>query len=156
MIRELFEHVENSRDILLDATQKLDEKSFLDRQKGMSSIRDLLVHLMDAEDYWIGSVILGEKRQKFLPDKYEDVANLKANWEIIRGRTRKLVSDMSTELLSGQVTVQWEVAREREEARRVDIGTVLLHLLTHELRHHGQVCLLMRQEGCEPPCLDLF
>ena len=150
MIQKLFEHIENSRKIVLDTAQSLDRESFLSRQKGMSSIRDLLVHLMDAEDYWVGSVILKEKRQKFLPDKYENVPALRANWDTIHERTRKLVSDISSGRISEQATVQWE------GDKTIDISTVLLHLFTHELHHRGQVCLLMRQQGCEPPDLDLL
>ncbi|MCX5801468.1 MAG: DinB family protein [Candidatus Eisenbacteria bacterium] len=149
-IQEPFEHIENARILLLQAAQEVDRECFLNRQKGMSSIRDLLVHLMDAEDYWIGSVVCGEKRQKFLPEKYEDVAALQANWDRIHGRTQKLVSDIASGLLSEQTTVRWE------GERVLDLGTVFLHVFTHELHHRGQICLLMRQQGYEPPYVDLL
>jgi uncharacterized damage-inducible protein DinB len=149
-IQELFEHIENSRKLVLEAAEKLDRESFLSRQKGMSSIRDLLVHLMDSEDYWVGSVIRGEKREKFLPDKYEDVAALKAHWDGIHERTKKLLSDVSEGRVSEKTSVQWE------GKTTLDVGTVLLHLFTHELYHCGQICLLMREQGHEPPYMDLL
>jgi uncharacterized damage-inducible protein DinB len=149
-IQKLFEHVENSRKLVLESAANLDRESFLSRQKGMSSIRDLLVHLMDAEDYWVGSVILGEKRQKFQPEKYESASALRTNWDGIRKRTRSLLSDIS----EGRVSENTSVRREREAT--FDVGTVFLHLFAHELHHFGQICLLMRQEGHEPPYVDLL
>jgi uncharacterized damage-inducible protein DinB len=149
-IQELFEHIENSRKLVLEAAEKLDRESFLSRQKGMSSIRDLLVHLMDSEDYWIGSVILGEKRQKFEPDKYDNVNALKGNWDRIHERTRKLLSDISEGSLSQKATVRLGAEK------TLDVSSVLLHLFAHELHHRGQVCLLMRERGYEPPYVDLL
>jgi len=149
-IQELFEHIEKSRKLVLEAAEKLDRESFLSRRKGMSSIRDLLVHLMEAEDYWVGSVILGEKRQKFQPDRYDSVTALKANWDRIQERTIRLLLDISEGALSEKTTLQWE------EGKTLDVSTVLLHLVAHELPHHGQICLLMREQGHEPPYLDLL
>jgi len=150
MIEKLFGHIENARRLLLDAAQKLDKESFLGRSKGASSIRDLFVHLMDAEDFWIGSVILGEKRQKFVPEKYEDVRTLSGNWTGIHLRTKKLVSDISAGHVSLQMSVPWE------KDTTLDVGSILLHVAAHEIHHDGEICLLMRQRGHEPPYLDLL
>lgn len=149
-IPKMSRHIENVRRIVLDAAEKLDRESFLDRQKGMASIRDILVHLMDSEDYWAGTVIFQEKRQKFLPDKYENVPALRKNWDTIHERTRRLILDISGGAVSQERAVKYG------EDKTADVATVLLHLFTHELLHLGQVCLLMRQHGYEPPDLDLL
>jgi uncharacterized damage-inducible protein DinB len=35
------------------------------------------------------------------------------------------------------------------------VDRVLWHFLTHEIHHRGQVCMLMREKGFEPPVVDL-
>jgi uncharacterized damage-inducible protein DinB len=85
-----------------------------------------------------------------LPDRYEGVATLKANWDKIHERTKELLLNISKGLLSEETTVQWE------GEKTLDVGTVLLHLFVHELHHRGQICLLMRERGYEPPYVDLL
>ena len=150
VIRKIFEHVESSREKLLEAAAKIDGESFLSREKGTSSIRDLLVHLMDTEDYWVGSVITGERRRKFSPEKYEDANGLKEDWDRIRERTRNLLSNLSEQQLAEKRTVEWD----REMT--VDIESIFWHLIVHELHHTGQICLLMRETGHEPPEVDML
>lgn len=149
-IRKMFEHVGSSREKLFGAVKKIDGESFLGREKGTSSIRDLLVHLMDTEDYWVGSVIMGERRQKFSPEKYEDAVGLKNDWDGIRERTRNLFSNLSEQSLAEKRTVEWD----RELS--VDVERILWHLIAHELHHTGQICLLVREAGHEPPEVDML
>jgi uncharacterized damage-inducible protein DinB len=149
-IRKLFRHVDNCRDKLLRAAERLEKETFLSRRSGMSSIRDLLVHLMDTEDYWVGSVIMGERRRKFSPEKYEDAASIRRDWDGLRDRTKNYVWALSEESLSETRTV------ELEQERTLEIETVLWQVTTHELHHNGQICLLMRQAGHEPPELDVL
>jgi uncharacterized damage-inducible protein DinB len=149
-LQEMFEHVESSRQRVLTAAQKMDTASFLKRKPGAFSVRDLLVHLMDAEDYWIGSVILAGKHQKFTPEKYADLNTLRADWEKIRERTKTVFATLSSEMLGEPRTVQWETEV------TFDVDKALWHLLTHEIHHRGQICMLMREYGVEPPIADLL
>lgn len=150
VIRKIFEHVESSREKLLGAAGKIDGESFLSREKGTSSIRDLLVHIMDTEDYWVGSVIMGERRQKFSPEKYENALGLKEDWDKIRQRTRNLFTNLSEQLLAEKRTVEWD----RDST--VDVESILWHLIVHDLHHTGQICLLIRETGHEPPEVDML
>ncbi len=147
-IQEIFSHLENSRRTVLDAVGRLDREEFMERQTGMTSVRDILAHLMDAEDYWVGSVIFEQKRQRFLPEKYESVSELRANWDKIYERTRRLVADISAGVVSDARSVTYG------EGQLTDVSGVLIHVFAHEMFHLGQICLLIRQHGHEPPDLD--
>ncbi|KPJ61260.1 MAG: hypothetical protein AMJ46_02895 [Latescibacteria bacterium DG_63] len=149
-IRKMFRHAESSRKKLLRAAKSIDKESFLSRRKGLSSIRDLQVHLMDTEDYWVGSVIMGERRRKFSPEKYEDAASLEQDWNSIRQRTRDFLSALSEQVLSDKRTVEWD------RKLTFEVDEVLWQLLTHELHHNGQICLLMRETGHQAPELDIL
>ncbi|MFH0777966.1 MAG: DinB family protein [Candidatus Eisenbacteria bacterium] len=149
-IRMLSEHLEASRAKLLDAVGGLGRETFLARRPGGASVRDLLVHLMEAEDYWVTSVILGRKRDKFLPGNYEDVAALRSAWEEVHGRTRGLFAGLTRDLLAEARTVVWD------EERTFGVGTILWHFFLHESHHRGQICMMMRDGGHTPPELDVL
>jgi uncharacterized damage-inducible protein DinB len=146
----MFEHAESSRRRILAAAEKMDAATFAARQPGMFSVRDVLAHLMDCEDFWVGSVTLGEKQRKFTPEKYSDATALGADWEEVRERTRRLFATLTVELLRQARTVPGEGG----ETFRVE--TILWHFLTHEIHHRGQACMLMRERGFEPPDVDLL
>ncbi len=150
VVKRMFEHAESSREKLLQAAKEIATDGFLSKEKGKSSVRDLLVHLMDTEDYWVGSVVLGERRCKFEPEKYQNAAGLKEDWDKIRERTKDYLSTLSERRLAEKRTVSWD----RELT--FDVETILWQLITHELHHGGQICLLLRQGGYQPPELDII
>ena len=149
-LEDMFEHAESSRRQILDAAGKMDAASFVARDPGVFSVRDLLVHLMDTEDFWIGSVVLAEKQRKFTPEKYADTETLRTDWDKVRERTRKLFATLPAELLLQTRAVPGEPG----ETFRVE--RILWHFLTHEIHHRGQACMLMRKNGFEPPVVDLL
>jgi uncharacterized damage-inducible protein DinB len=149
-VQKMFEHIETSRQRVLEAAGKVPPEDFLRRKPGMYSIRDLLVHLMDAEDYWVGTVVLGGKHRKFTPEKYQDVKSLNADWKKMGGRTSELVARLSEEMLRETRTVRWE------RDATFDVDTALWYLFTHEIHHRGQICMLLRELGHEPPEVSLL
>jgi uncharacterized damage-inducible protein DinB len=132
------------------AAEEMDAADFLKRKPGAFSVRDLLVHLMDAEDYWVGSVILGGGHHKFTPEKYGDPQTLRADWDEVRDRTGKMFATLSEEMLGETRTVQWE------NEVTFDVNRALWHLLLHQIHHFGQACMLIREYGYEPPVVDLL
>jgi uncharacterized damage-inducible protein DinB len=148
--QKMFEHIETSRQRVLEAARSVSPEDFLRRKPGMYSIRDLLVHLMDAEDYWVGTVILGGKHGKFTPEKYEDVESLHADWKKMEGRTSELLARLSDKMLRETRTVRWE------EEVTFEVDTALWYLFTHEIHHRGQICMLLRELGHEPPEVGLL
>jgi len=148
-LQEMFERVESSRLQILDAAGTMDTASFSERRPGVFSVRDLLAHLMDAEDFWIGSVVLGGKHLKFEPERYPDLSSLKADWDKIRDRTGRVFATLTDELLRQIRTVPGEAGTTFE------VDRILWRFLAHEIHHGGQICMLMREKGFEPPVLDL-
>jgi uncharacterized damage-inducible protein DinB len=149
-LQEMFERAESSRQQILDAADKMDAASFVERRPGVFSVRDLLAHLMDAEDFWIGSVVLGGEHLKFTPERYSDVKALKTDWDKVRERTRTVFATLSQELLG-----QTRSAR-GETGVTFEVDRILWHFLAHEIHHRAQVCMLMREHGFEPPVVDLL
>ena len=147
---EMFERSESSRQLLLDAAEKMDSDSFVRRRPGIFSVRDLLAHLMDAEDFWIGSVVLGEKRLKFDPERYPDIKTLRAEWDTIRRRTRKLFANLSEEKLRETRSVRLD------EDVTLELPRILWRFLTHEIHHVGQACMLIHEQGFEPPTIGIL
>ena len=57
-------------------------------------------------------------------------------------------------VLTGKVPMLPDV--ERVPAAHFTVGKALLHFLTHEIHHRGQVIAMYRQLGHEPPEVDLI
>ncbi len=149
-IQAVVEYVEKSRRNLLQAARMLSTEDFLRRKPGVFSVRDLLVHMMDAEDYWVGTVILGGRHQKFNPEKYENIGSVFADWEVVHERTRRLLDGISDARLNERITVRWD------KPVTIDVRKALWQVLVHEIHHRGQICMLMREQGYDPPDVELL
>jgi uncharacterized damage-inducible protein DinB len=136
-----------ARDRLLDALEPLTPEQFT-RALGNSfgSIRDTAAHIYAAEWVWY-SRWRGESPSALLPpDRFPDVATLRAEWSALERQLRAYVSGMadgdqhrvtSYTLFSGASGASpfWQM---------------LQHVVNHASYHRGQVTTMLRQIGAAP------
>ena len=150
--------VQQTRQILLDFCGELEPEDFT-RQNGFGfqSVRDTLVHMADCYHAWIGSFVLLKTKKPLTPK--EDLSKINVN--DIKARFEQADSYVNEllELLGNQLNepIQRDIPwRETPEPLTITPAKLLMHTITHEYHHKGQIVAMMRQMGYEPPNTDVL
>jgi uncharacterized damage-inducible protein DinB len=148
-IEMLIEHNNASREPLFDSLKKLDNDDFI-RVLGSSSIRDILVHLMNTEIYWI-SLLSDMENETLNPEEFTEIELITKTWKKIERETRDFVAEQTDVSLQYVKTVTWG-----ESTVSFTVGKALVHMATHEVHHRGFIIGLLRQMGYEPPDVNMI
>jgi uncharacterized damage-inducible protein DinB len=148
-IEMLIEHNNTCREPLLDSLKKLNNDDFT-QVLGSSSIRDILVHLMNAEIYWI-SVLSGLESETLNPEEFTEVELISKTWRKIERETREFVSEQTDVSLQYVKTVTWD-----DTTVSFTVAKALIHMATHEVHHRGFIIGLLLQMGYEPPDVNMI
>jgi uncharacterized damage-inducible protein DinB len=100
---------------------------------GMKSVRDILVHLVDAEAGWIGHAVEGEPREPLTPDRFGDLDGILAVWEPRRTATVRLVQSLTPEEQASRRPSPWDAGV------FATVAEIVWHVVTHEQYHRGQI-----------------
>lgn len=148
-IEMLIEHNNTCREPLLDSLRHLENDDFT-RSLGNSSIRDILIHLMNSEIYWI-SLLNDLESTPLNPDEFTDVETIARIWKKIERETREFVSEQTDISLQHVKTMRWG-----DSTVSFTVGKALVHMATHEVHHRGFIVGLLRQMGHEPPNVNMI
>lgn len=123
------------------------------------SIKHLLLHVADVEDYWVHEVVRGAA--PVLATAWPGERPARENeWlplEWIRGYTLAVQEATGAYLETVDDAELRRIARPPDApSRSWTVESLLWHTLTHEVRHSAQVVLLVRQLGHTPPWLDFL
>jgi uncharacterized damage-inducible protein DinB len=148
-LKDIFTDWEPSRKELDDMVKLLTD-SQLDwfPERGKNSIGDLLRHISEAEHWWFGTVILGKDDYKDLKkDDAPDIESILKHLE----KSHTLVE----QVLKNETLDSWTEKKFRVEWRKEDLilRDIIWHVAEHEMRHRGQILMLMRLQGLEPPVI---
>ncbi len=151
-IEILLEHNFACREPLLEAVKQISQEEFTkDLGVGRNSIRNILVHLVNTEIYWIDHVLRGITTEQISSKDYADVESIREAWKSVETTTREFLRDQNERGLQhvksvtwGDVTVSFTVAK------------ALLHLATHETHHRGLMVGLLRQLGYKAPDVNMM
>ena len=147
----LINHNITTRASLLDSIEKLDQDVFLkDLGVGRSSLRNILVHLMDAEKYWI-SVVKGTEIEHFNPETFPTLYTIRKAWCDVERETRDYLETLNEDQLQHVRSIVWN-----NNTINFTIGKALVHFATHEIHHRGVIIGLLRQLGLEPPDVNML
>ncbi len=150
--------IRQTRAILLDFCSELSPEDYtLQPESGSQSIRDTLVHIADCYHAWLGSYILLQTKKPITSK--EDLAAF--DWAAIIARFAQ-VDAYVDEVLQEYVyqmdepierAIPW---REGGEPISITPRKLLMHTVTHEFHHKGQIMAIARQMGYEPPNTDVL
>ena len=151
VIEMLVNHNLVCRDSLFQTLEKLDSEDFLKPTgAGKGSVRDILVHIMNAEKFWI-AFLKESKNEMNKPEEFQDIQSIRDAWVEASALTEEYVKNLTEDQLhhvkrirSGDRTISFTVAK------------ALLHLATHETHHRGFLIGLIRQKGLEPPDVNML
>ena len=100
---------------------------------GMRPIRDILVHMIGAESFWIRHVVLGQPRRKFSPEAFTDLDAILSEWKPQREATIAFASGLSAEQRASRRPFPWDASQS------ASLEEIVWHVVTHEQYHRGQV-----------------
>ncbi|MBD3163125.1 MAG: hypothetical protein GF328_13565 [Candidatus Latescibacteria bacterium] len=112
------------------------------------SLRDLLVHLVDASGFWI-SLIQDRPHTALDPADFATVESVIPVADESADRIDHVLRDADPDWFSREMAVT-----PGGIPQRVVPAQAFVHLLTHEFHHKGQIVLLARMLGHEPPETD--
>jgi uncharacterized damage-inducible protein DinB len=120
--------------------------------EGLRSIRDILVHMVGAEQRWIHHVISGSQpRMRDRPEDFGDLERIRHLWRPQRAATVTLARALTAE--------EWRSSRPLhfDPARTARVDEIFLHVVTHEQYHRGQIFTRLALLGrLDLPDLDLL
>lgn len=112
------------------------------------SIRDQIVHLMDADAVWFSELRGVEPPAEIVPTVDDDRAQLCARWDRIELDMRAYLSGLQDEMLLTQPIT------EPEEDSVLCVWQVLLHVVNHGTDHRAQLLRVLHDLGVETTSQD--
>ena len=151
-IEVLLEHNFACREPLLEAVKQLSKEEFTrDLGVGRNSIRDILIHLVNTEIYWIDHVLGGITTELIFSKDYADAESIWEAWKSVETTTREFLRDQNEGGLQHVKSVTWG-----DETVSFTVAKALLHLATHETHHRGLMVGLLRQLGYKAPDVNMM
>jgi uncharacterized damage-inducible protein DinB len=150
--QQQYEFVKSSRKVLLDYCKTLSGKDFLIENSafGRGSVRNLLVHIGNTYEFWIGRHSL-DKNIKFT--EYDSVKNTEEaegfffNIDLLLNEFVNVYSE------KGTIEIEINIDDKIIIATPLKLFT---HVITHEFHHKGQILSLSRHLGYVPVDTDII
>ena len=131
---------------LAEATGRLAADDYArDMNASFASIRGTLIHLLWAEWWWLRVWQGSTPPRQFDAEMFPDVSALAAGWTELEREQDAFLSRLSDGQLEHRRSVR---------GYEYTLGELVHHLLNHSTYHRGQVAMLLRQIGEEPPATD--
>jgi len=121
-----------------------------DMEVGRGTIKNILIHLMNSEKYWI-SILTDSKFEPLHSKDCPDIPSIRKTWCDIEARTMKFMEDLQEDQLLRVRNVTW-----KKGTVSFTVGKALIHMTTHETHHRGLLVGLIRQLGLDPPDVNML
>lgn len=113
-------------------------------------MRDHLVHTIDASRFWINLI----RNRPYAPLNLGDFQTLESILPVVDETAEQIhgvLKDADPEWFASETTVM-----HNGEVIRLVPAMAVVHMLTHEYHHKGQIVMLARRLGYQPPDTDLL
>ncbi len=137
-----------------DAAEALEGEAytaFLEaRAHGVGSARDLLVHIADAQNYWLDML---EQKPASMPDKarLRDIPAMREHAAATNRRVRDYLASLGEEGLAREFRFSF---RPDVPERALPVGQLLHHVAIHGVQHRAEASELLTAAGSAPRSLD--
>lgn len=119
-------------------------------EMGVGSLRTTLIHVRDAERWWMENWLAESPPVYVEPPADTSVANLSELYRQTIARRNEILADCSSDDLLRQVTAQ----PARDKTISFTLGDTMLQLCGHGTHHRAQVLNMLRRLGADVPRLD--
>lgn len=142
--RQYFEyHFTENRKIWDQCVTSLSQEQFtraVDYSYG--SVRDQIVHLMSADEYWFSGLRGIPRPEPFDPADFDDRPTLRARWDLVEQAMRDYLATIRDEML-------FEKPYKDGEDPDLLLWQALLHVANHGTDHRAQMLRLLHDLGVE-------
>lgn len=147
-----YDLIKSSRLALFDFCRSLSSDHFLLEHTnfGRGSIRNLLVHVVNVYELWVGDKAL---RRKLEFTSFDAVNNIDQT-VVLYEKVDSLVETFIASIAEAPLT---EVSFEKDgEQNTATALTLFTHVITHEFHHKGQILSMSRHMGYVPIDTDII
>lgn len=148
--RKLFEYSQVLRSRFLECVASLPWSEVVkSRGASFDSLRDILLHTIDAEDNLVNCDIAGRRggRVSRKPEEFLDVDSIRKCAEEVESKTKAFVANVKPEDLERKVEIQ----RFGAPSIWFRVEDVLVHCALENISHYGELIALLWQMDVEPP-----
>jgi len=148
---EQYELVKSSRNVLFDFCKTISTDDFINQNTSFGrggSMRNLLVHIANTYQYWVGNLVL---KNDTLYSEYEEFKNISDVIELF-----KQVDEFMAEFIKNMEAykdINYQIQNIKSSAKPFKIFT---HVITHEYHHKGQVLSISRHLNYIPVDTDIM
>ena len=144
----LYSWVKRTRDVLFDYSQNLPSQIYTQEHEGFGfgSIRNLQAHVAECYLWWVGHVGLGQTFRDINPYDLANVTAMRGLFEQV-DRTMQAALNEFTNL---DVLYSWS-SGSSHPPRQISQRWLIMHPITHEFNHKGQMLSLGRILGHPVP-----
>ncbi|MBS4172963.1 DinB family protein [Bacillus sp. FJAT-49736] len=153
-----YKWVSETRKVMLDFCSDLNPDDFIRINGfGWQSIRETLVHIADCYIAWLGSFVL-LKTKKPITSK-EDLKEfgldeIKERFELVDAYVKEVFQAFSQQMDKPiERAIPW---REGGEVISMTPMKLIMHTITHEFHHKGQIMSMARMMDYVPPNTDVL
>ncbi len=151
IIEMLINHNSVCRGPLFQTLEQLESEELLKSTgAGKGSVRDILVHIMNAEKFWI-AFLKESEYQMSKPEDFKDIQSIRDEWSRVSVDTEDFVKNLAEDQLHHVKSVQ-----SGDQMISFTVAKALLHVTSHETHHRGFLIGLIRQKGLEPPDVNML
>lgn len=152
MLEGIYEHSRFANARLLDQAAQLTDDELDAPCPGMyDSIRQTLLHMLQAQYVWLRRAQERDARSLWEEDAAPSIADLRAQWDDIDRKTLAYVSTLTDDQLLERLTMRssvWVISAPRWQA--------LIHQAFHQHQHRGEVAMVLTNLGHSPGEIDAF
>jgi uncharacterized damage-inducible protein DinB len=112
------------------------------------SVRDQIVHLINAENIWFSELRGIEPSEPLPPATFDERNIIRAHWDSVEQQMRDYLAELRDEMLFEQPIV------EPEEDQVLIVWQVLLHVVNHGTDHRAQLLRLLNDLGVKTTSQD--
>jgi uncharacterized damage-inducible protein DinB len=112
------------------------------------SVREQIVHLIDAEDVWFSELRGVEPSEPIPPAHGDDRERIRAHWDKVEQTIRAYLTELRDEVLFDTPI------KEPEEDKDLIVWQVLLHVANHGTDHRAQLLRVLNDLGVDTTFQD--
>ena len=112
------------------------------------SVRDQIVHLIDAEDMWFSELRDANPSEPIPPANFDDRETIRSHWESVEQKIREYLAELHDDMLFTKPI------KEPEEDQVLFVWQVLLHVVNHATDHRAQLLRELNDFGLKTEYQD--
>jgi uncharacterized damage-inducible protein DinB len=126
-------------------------RAMTDNVCGWGSLRNLIAHTFEAEDYWFTKILKSQPWERYAYNDFADLESLRSKWIVVTANSLEYIDRLSENDFKSSVR---RVKFEKEYI--LEVQKIILHVYTHTAHHRGQIVMAVRQMGGMPKDVDII